>query len=104
MGEDNRPTPEAGASAPHGRAVSRGISLGLVLFGAFVVVAGLIWVLGQAAGLTTVPAFFLAACGAPALVGGVVLVWFFSLPLARRQAMLGVRQSSEAAPPDDEAA
>ena len=104
MGEDNRRTPEAGESVPHGRAVSRGISLGLVLFGVFVVVAGLIWLLGQAAGLATAPAFFLAACGAPALVGGVVLVWFFSLPLARRQTMLGVHQTPEAAPPDDEAA
>ena len=99
MGNNNHQPPEA---ARHTRAVSRGASLGLVLFGVFVIVAGLIWVLGQAAGLTTVPAFFLAACGAPLLVGGLVLIWFFSLPLARRQAMLGVPHPSDSAPSDDE--
>jgi hypothetical protein len=100
MDDRNRQPPEA---ARHTRAVSRGASLGLFLFGAFVVVAGLIWVLGQAAGLATAPAFFLAACGAPLLVGGLVLVWFFSLPLARRQAMFGVppHDSEDAAPDED---
>ena len=79
------------AHAPAGHAaISRGFKRGLVVFGLFVGVAALIWALAAAAGLSTPVAFLVAACSAPLLVGGVILVWFFSLPLKRRQHILGV--------------
>ncbi len=73
-----------------GAAVSRGFKLGLVVFGLFVGAAALIWALAAAVGLSTPVAFLVAACSAPLLVGGVILIWFFSLPLPRRQILLGV--------------
>ena len=82
------------------RMISRAVGLGLVVFVAFAIVAAARWALGTALGLGTVSAFFLAACAGPVLVGGVVLLWFFSRSPARRQAIMGV-SGQPAADQDD---
>ncbi len=91
------------------RMLGRVLALGLALFLAFAVVAAGLWALGNALGLGNTAAFLLAACAAPVIVGGVVLLGVFSLPLERRQSLLGLtarqgdaeRQEHPAAPGGD---
>ncbi len=71
----------------------RAVLLGIVVFVAFVVAGGAVWALGSALGLGNVPAFLVAVCVGPLLVVAVVLGWLFSLPLERRQKLLGVTSS-----------
>ena len=75
----------------------RAVLLGIVVFVAFVIAGGAVWALGGALGLGNVPAFLVAVCIGPLLVVAVVLGWLFSLPLERRQKLLGV---ASAASPD----
>ena len=83
--------------------INRGAVLGLGVFALFIVVGGVIWAVGSALGLTTAGSFFLAACSAPILVAGVVLLWLYRMPAARRQRMLGVTPapSTPDDPPDE---
>ncbi|MBN1964771.1 MAG: hypothetical protein JW910_09000 [Anaerolineae bacterium] len=85
------------ASGPlEGGGVRRGVVLGIAVFFAYVIAAGLLWALGGALGLDNLIAFFLAACAGPALVTGALLVWVMSLPTERRQRLLGVAAPSPA--------
>jgi|GEM_PF-3830797 len=72
------------------RMLRRVLALGVALFLAFAIAAAGLWILGNALGLGNTAAFLLAACAAPLIVGGVVLLGVFSLPLERRQSLLGV--------------
>ncbi len=91
------------------RMLGRALTLGLALFLAFAVAAAGLWALGNALGLGNTAAFLLAACAAPVIVSGIVLLGVFSLPLERRQTLLGVmaqpddvkRQGQPAAPDGD---
>lgn len=80
------------------RGLRRGMVLGLGVFAAYVVAAGVLWALGTALGLGNVAAFFLAACAGPLLVTGALLLWVLSLPQARRQRLVGLVSTP---PPDD---
>lgn len=82
-----------GASWDNG-AIRRALTLGIVVFFVFVVVSGALWALGTALGLTRTAGFLLGVCVGPLLVAGIVLGWLFSMPLERRQQVLGVRPSS----------
>lgn len=84
------------------QALPRALMLGIGVFIGFTIVAGALWALGGALGLGTAPAFFLAACAAPLLVAGPILLWFFAQPLARRQALLGLSPAEESAADDAE--
>ena len=77
-----------------GSSAGRILALGIVVFVLFVVVAGVLWFLGSVLGLGNAAAFFLAACVAPLLVAGVILLWVFSMSLEKRQQVLGVRPST----------
>ncbi len=91
------------------RMLGRALALGVALFLVFAVVAAGLWALGGALGLGNTAAFLLAACAAPVIVGGVALLGVLSLPLERRQSLLGVtarrddatRQERSTAPEDD---
>jgi hypothetical protein len=72
------------------KSIRRALVLGVVVFVVFIAAGGLLWALGVALGLGNIPAFFLAACAGPLIVAGVILLWLFSLPLERRQKLLGV--------------
>jgi hypothetical protein len=70
--------------------VRRALSLGMVVFVAFVVASGALLWAGMALGLSRIVAFLVAVCVGPALVSGVTLLWLFSMPAERRQRLLGV--------------
>ncbi|MFC1959841.1 hypothetical protein ACFLYO_03940 [Chloroflexota bacterium] len=76
------------------RSLWRAAVLGIVVFGVFVLVAGLLWLIGTALGMATVFAFLVATCAAPLLVGGGLALWLLAMPLERRQKILGVGAAS----------
>ena len=76
---------------PFNRAmVTRAVGLGFAVFVAFLVAAGLLWVVGGALGLPTVTRLILGACLGPLLVTVPILIWFFAQPMERRQRLFGV--------------
>ncbi|MBN2469652.1 MAG: hypothetical protein JXN59_02915 [Anaerolineae bacterium] len=82
--------------------IRRALLLGLALFVVFVVISGGLWLLGMALGLPRITAFLVGVCGGPLIVAGIALLLVFSMPLERRQRLLGVRPDSPPAPrPDD---
>lgn len=72
-------------------AIRRALLLGMALFVVFVVVGGGVWLLGMALGLARVTAFLVGMCGGPLLVVAIGLLVVFSMPLERRQRLVGVR-------------
>lgn len=83
--------------------IMRVVALGLVVFAAFLGAAGLLWMLGSSLGLSTTFSLILGACLGPLLVTVPVLLWFYRLPLERRQRLLGVPVSftpPEESPPE----
>ncbi len=85
-----------------GNSLGRVFGLGLVVFALFIVVGGVLWFIGSTLGLGTAASFFMAACIAPLLVAGVILLWVFSMSLERRQQVLGVRSSKSTEPGEGE--
>ena len=82
--------------------IRRALLLGLALFVVFVVIGGGLWLLGMALGLPRITAFLVGVCGGPLLVAGIALLLVLSMPLERRQCLLGVRPDSPPArSPDD---
>lgn len=75
---------------PRQQAFVRGIALGFVVLVGYLVVGGALWALGVALGLSTLVAFFVAACIAPLLVTALVLWWVLTMPEKRRRALLGI--------------
>ncbi len=90
----------AGGAGIEPGGVRRALLLGMVLFAAFVVAGGGLWWVGMALGLSRIAAFLVAVIAGPALVGGVTLLWLLSLPLERRQRVLGVTVRRAGDPPD----
>ena len=82
------------------KALRRAVGLGLVVFVTFVLAAALLSALGSALGLARVPALLLGICLGPLLVAVPVLFWVYSLPLERRQKLLGVTVSAPPAAPE----
>lgn len=74
-------------------AVRRALFLGFALFFAFVFVGGVMWGVGMALGLPRTSAFLVAVCLGPLVVAGGLLGWVFSMPLEKRQRLVGVKPS-----------
>lgn len=72
------------------RSIWRALTLGIVVFLVFCLIAGLLWLLSVALGMEPIPAFLVGTCAAPLLVGGGLALWLTGMPLERRQKMLGV--------------
>lgn len=81
-------------------AVWRALVLGFVVFAVFILAGGLLWWLGMALGLPRITAFLAAMCLGPLLVAGGLLAWVFSMPLARRQRLMGVKSTPPPAEDD----